>query len=884
MGIRRLGVFFLLPLLVLSSCRSRVETTVEETVPEDTSTHLSDKTDIDLANWLQLPRAEQAKLAQEWSSTVEKQLQFARSNVESVRLLPGLHPPIAPIVFAAAAYSPEAGFSLPPYLKAGQKDAAVALHLARFGDREAALKLADPSDKALLTAIDAYRCERDYPVEWTRLTALVLQNAELRLASGEADGETDLVLLHQQLRTLLDAKSAAGALGASLLARGREALTQAAVAWRDPRRNKTALADDLDTALASWGTVPDVVPALGIGAKKSEIASLMNGEAASRAVVAKSQTSVERTLDLLALPLPGEGAEGVVAFLDENQCLAQWLILYRPKLNAWFPEARQLALPLVEHKYKSDEAVTCPGLNRQSWTGGGLTYEVAVLTRGSVGGAAVRIGNNLDPTRRTAPGRDFGIVHLDRSFEQNRLGFAPDRSGAALEVKEADRLACIAQPASLCPLASAVLACEPNTDLLAKLTLGWPVDRNGDALRQLALPLWAAYGSARLDSDESADGGRFVLTWQDEKTRLQLTLPFEDKAPQMTVEDKRGPSALASRLEAAQSLDRRERQERIAAGKTRERLARSLPLSSQGIDNLSLGATRDRVRAALPDSRSIRVQKLSDGWNILFLNEPQATATHWPRQLFVRFNASDRVSEIRTRYQEGPHAPGPKSPSLLDTLKAKPNGAPQALAAPWAGLWTDLPTRKAPVFYRWVDDRTCLIYQRDSGGIEVVLRDCPVENSDDLLLPPLTFCGRGMEGCQLGEKQSDVRKSWQIRSPLYASNGAELLVPPSKSRYDVLLVWYENGKVSKVIARHREPKALKTADVAAALQQAWGADLDRLGFLRRQDDAAGPVLKAYSYHDDVTRVRLFAQETAEGIRLFTEWREWPIAAKIVASK
>ena len=50
-------------------------------------------------------------------------------------------------VFRAAAYSEKAGFSLPPYVKAGDADAAVALHLARLGDHEAALKLNDSDDK-----------------------------------------------------------------------------------------------------------------------------------------------------------------------------------------------------------------------------------------------------------------------------------------------------------------------------------------------------------------------------------------------------------------------------------------------------------------------------------------------------------------------------------------------------------------------------------------------------------------------------------------------------------------------------------------------------------------------------------------------------------------
>ena len=140
------GGCFLVMLLGVGGCRSQVATTVE-TAPEDTTTHLGDKIDISLADWLKLPRAEQAKLVEEWTETVGKQRAFARGNVESVGLLPQLHPPVVAAVFAEAKFSPSAGFSLPPYLKEGQKDAAVALHLARFGDGEAALKLANDADK-----------------------------------------------------------------------------------------------------------------------------------------------------------------------------------------------------------------------------------------------------------------------------------------------------------------------------------------------------------------------------------------------------------------------------------------------------------------------------------------------------------------------------------------------------------------------------------------------------------------------------------------------------------------------------------------------------------------------------------------------------------------
>ena len=101
---------------------------------------------------------------------------------------------------------------------------------------------------------------------------------------------------------------------------------------------------------------------------------------------------MQRTLDLLALPLPSEGVGAVAAFLDRKQTLTEVDVLYRPKLNELFPEPQQLALPLVEHGYPSDEPAASPGLNRQSWNGDGLGYEVVLLN-------ARQRGRSDDPHR-----------------------------------------------------------------------------------------------------------------------------------------------------------------------------------------------------------------------------------------------------------------------------------------------------------------------------------------------------------------------------------------------------------------------------------------------------------------------------------------------------
>jgi hypothetical protein len=102
-----------------------------------------------------------------------------------------------------------------------------------------------------------------------------------------------------------------------------------------------------------------------------------------------------------------------------------------------------------------------------------------------------------------------------------------------------------------------------------------------------------------------------------------------------------------------------------------------------------------------------------------------------------------------------------------------------------------------------------------------------------------------------------------------------VLPPPAGSPYDLLLVWSEGGKVTRVIARHK---------TRTSLQEAWARDLDRLGAVRRRDGRRGQVLEAYGWHDDATRVRIFTQDTEKGAQLFTEWRPWPVEPAKVAAQ
>src|SRR5204862_7119782 len=101
-------------------------------------------------------------------------------------LLPKVRLPLVVPIWQNAKYSTRLAFSVPSYVS-DRKDAPLAFHLARYGDLTAAEKLAEPADIAALSHIQASAAERAYPLEWTRLTALLFHAAEIRLASGEAE-------------------------------------------------------------------------------------------------------------------------------------------------------------------------------------------------------------------------------------------------------------------------------------------------------------------------------------------------------------------------------------------------------------------------------------------------------------------------------------------------------------------------------------------------------------------------------------------------------------------------------------------------------------------------------------------------------------------------
>jgi hypothetical protein len=59
---------------------------------------------------------------------------------------------------------------------------------------------------------------------------------------------------------------------------------------------------------------------------------------------------------------------------------------------------------------------------------------------------------------------------------------------------------------------------------------------------------------------------------------------------------------------------------------------------------------------------------------------------------------------------------------------------------------------------------------------------------------------------------------------------------------------------------------------ARLITEHWAREFRALGWPSRQD-VADSVLQGLGWSDDRTRIRMFWQESDEGPRLFTEWKE-----------
>src|SRR5208282_4366165 len=154
----------------------------------------------------------------------------------------------------------------------------------------------------------------------------------------------------------------------------------------------------------------------------------------------------------------------------------------------------------------------------------------------------------------------------------------------------------------------------------------------------------------------------------------------------------------------------------------------------------------------LPVGESMIKRNFPGGSSIVFAGPAPRNAPYVARQMFIRFDATDHVAELRVRYQEPPESAGGGewTRQLLAGLR-KQAGAALESPAPWSALWPDLPPRKpAPALYSWHDDLARMSCQIDAGGAELTLLRCPLEYEMGTPLPALEFLPRGPENCLLG--------------------------------------------------------------------------------------------------------------------------------------
>lgn len=848
--------------LPLAGCSSS-SLPVEEEKPF--TARLGDSIDLSLAELLTKPRAQLAEMADECVTRIQIQDKGRREGRLSFHLIPDFRLPLAVPVLRQARYSSKAEFSLPPYVEEGKPDGALALHLACFGDTEAASKLLESGDSETRRRIQEARFEREYPVEWTRLVGLLLHAAQMRLATGDLEGGTELVALHRQLKEVLDAKAAKGPLGSVLLPRGRQALTRAAAAWRAEK--KTELAGQADAALAAWGEVPAIAIPLQPGAPRAQLSRLLRSAGTGRVL---TSSSTARALDLLALPFPDEGVDAVLAFFDDADRLADIWITYRSGFSELFPAPAQLALLMEERPIKGEEEPTATGMSTRVYRLGDLSCAVSVVVHGAGVGALVRLNGGKESKITASLPRDFGGASLDRTFEQNRFRLTPEQRGDKPLNVRGKALAQLRNPLPALALAGAELRREAGHDLAAALMLRYALDNTGPPpLPKLAAPLWTTLGPGQIQGVSDKNGGHLALTWDDARTRYTLRLPYETTGPvELEITEQQGREHLAERESAARAQDRKEREQRLKAGKPLVRIARNL-------EQIELGMPRSQVLQLLPRGRAALKQDIPGGFTVTFTGDPAPTDSYLVRQMFIRFDDAERVVELRARYVDGPA--GERTAWMADLLKklTKRAGAPVDCPSPWAKIWTDLPVQKpAPLLYRWQDDIRVLTYQVDAGGFELGLRDTSADPEMGQSLSPLEYLPRGPANLQLGLARQEILKKWGVKEPVY-QEGVLVLQPAKPDLFDTFFVWFKDDRATKITARHVIASHVNGANSPQALTDAWGRQLAAFGWPRRNDVVANGMLQGLGWHDDRTRIRIYWEEpdTTGPPRVYTEWKE-----------
>lgn len=733
---------------------------------------------IKLADWLDRPRADLAVAAKDLEKEIEA-LEKARTLGQlKVKLLTDLRIPLAIPVWRQAEYSKAQNMVLPPYLKEGDRDADLAVHLARNGDLEAARKIAPDEVKPNL---DVLALDRNFPAEWTRFVGLQLHLAHLDLAQGNIEGAMLIASIHRQLMEILGEKGQASPLGAALLPKGKRIFEDALVAWgKENREQYVAWAKD--TVLPHWGAShPWKAPA--------ETPRWLTGD-----------DGLLKKLDLLAIPLP-ESHLGSIQYLPEQAAF----FVYQPTLIDVY-ESRHIDYWLAEQ---------------------GGVFPINTLLAGINPYARGIVQTNLSADLKTADlPRTFGPVSLDRSFEINRRLFAWSRPRqSTLAVSDEKLLYQVEQPYAGAPVL-ATLEQDPDRDLVQQIQFAYkPTFEATDWL----LPLWRKFGvgMGRVSGDRKTDG--IEWSWQQGETKLTLVLP-NDRALEPTLTFVHVPGANDSlRAELVAKKDLAERKARIEAGKPVTHARRVL-------EPFQLGMTQVELDKALKAFPSHLKQPIEDGVLITFNHTPQPGTEWTPRQGVARFDKDGKLVEARVRVTDVPGVKGSGVSKLLELLKSR-SGPPEVVTLNSAN-WADVPDIKiGKSQYRWLDDVTLQIARPEASGAEIILRDCPVDAPSGLAMKALELLPRGPNNCAIGTKRADLLKNWRVQTPQMIEE-ALVLTPGEKSPYDSLLVWFEGDKVSRVVARYRIAKDQR-GKPGEALLQVWGANAFTWGWPWLSEKAPG---------------------------------------------
>lgn len=853
--------------MLLGGCGSSEVTVVEEPQPAAPSApvpaSISDQIELSLTELMARPRSDLARMADELATKIDIQLTAHRTGRLTFALLPDYAAALSVPVLGQAKFSTQLGFSIPPYLADGTRDGDIALHLARHGDVEAARKLVNPADPALSSRIEACRYERNYPVEWTRVVGLLLHGAQIRLATGDVEGATELAALHKQVWWALDARARDGALGAALLGRGRNAFTLAAAAWS--KQGRPDLSRQAEGIVATWGGVPAPTTGLQPGMSKSETSRVLGGTPQGHALLAPS---IPRALDLMALPVPPDGTEAVVACFDVQDKLSQVVITYRQGIRDRY-QAADLVRPFEDHKPAVRENDAASWIRQQTHVADSWQCDALLARRGDALGALVTL---TAPHKAPALSADFGSVNLERSFDSNRILLAPEQGSASVHTERPKALAQLKSPVKELKPAQAVLDRDGADDIAARLTLNYAPVKDMPELHKLIVPLLIANGPVSAVAAHGEQGDALALIWEDQALRYTLHLPIvAEKQADFMAESRLAGKDGSARAGRAAEFDREERQARFKAEKLQTRLPRTL----EG-DVAQLGATRSELLVGLAARQNLTATDIPGGVSLLFAGDPPAKAAYVARQVFWRFDKTDHLVEVRIRYQDGPASTGPGvwSRDLVNGFKSRA-GAPRTGTSSWTNTWSDMPARKTtPALYLWRDDTTVLAFQCDGNGAEVVLRDCPLAHPEGVPLPPFEYLPRGTAGMRLGALRDDVLRSWKGAKPENGPDGSLVFTLPKTAEFDTISIWFDMNRVTRILARHRDAGSGEFSELVEKLSDAWSSKVQALGWPRRQDSSPQQLLQSLGWQDERTRVRLFWEKPGkEKGRLFTEWKE-----------